>query len=69
MDLHVQNIMHSAIVSYSYKAAKASGNASTAVACCYLFRAFCALPAWGGFISAELINRINAFLSACSFPK
>ena len=62
--------MHSAIV--SYEAAKASGNASTAVlltAVTYsiiVSRILYALPAWGGFISAELINRINAFLSALS---
>ena len=31
-----------------------------------VLRILYALPAWGGFISAELINRINAFLSASS---
>ena len=25
-----------------------------------------ALPAWGGFLSVELVNRINAFYDVCS---
>jgi len=29
-----------------------------------LSRIMCALPAWGGFLSAALIDTINAFLSA-----
>jgi len=29
-------------------------------------RILCALPAWGGFLSAELTNKINALLGASS---
>jgi len=56
--------MHSAIV--SYKAAKASRNALSLSSCAVTYsiivsRISYALPAWGGFIGAELMNKINAF--------
>jgi len=71
MDLHVQNILSQCTQRlYLIKLLKHQGMPQqqlTAVTYSIIVsRILYALPAWGGFISAELINRINAFLSASS---